>query len=37
MEKNEYKMNLSEKNMKEENKRNKLFYNEYIWKSFKII
>ena len=35
MEKNEYKINKSEKNMKEENKISELFYNEYKWKSNK--
>ena len=34
MEENEVKMNLSEKNKKEENKASELFYNEYKWKSF---
>ena len=35
MEENEFKLNKSEKNMKEENKINELFYNEYKWKSAK--
>ena len=35
MEENEFKINKSEKNMKEENKINELFYNEYKWKSAK--
>ena len=35
MEENEFKINKSEKNMKEENKISELFYNEYKWTSNK--
>jgi hypothetical protein len=35
MEGNEFKINITGKNMKEENKINELFYNEYKWNSYK--